>query len=125
MVKIFLAEDASAPPRARGFCALLTGAMKRQRKAEPAAPALRVLCLHGKGQCAEIFSQRVGALRKKARRVAQFEFVDAPFEEKLREGRLCHAHMVAVERKPFVRLAGLEGRGGAAVGRTRQRREAI
>ena len=61
--------------------------MKRQRKAEPAAPALRVLCLHGKGQCAEIFSQRVGALRKKARRVAQFEFVDAPFEEKLREGQ--------------------------------------
>ena len=33
------------------------------------------------------FSQRVGALRKKAQRVAQFEFVDAPFEEKLREGQ--------------------------------------
>eukprot|EP00466_Bigelowiella_natans_P005101 jgi/Bigna1/132034/aug1.16_g6742 len=52
------------------------------------APSLRVLCLHGMHQCGEIFSQRLGALRKKAGRLKlQLHFVDAPFELPLEEGQ--------------------------------------
>eukprot|EP00954_Amorphochlora_amoebiformis_P013225 1038396-Amorphochlora_amoeboformis.AAC.1 len=48
-------------------------------------PPLKILCLHGMHQCGEIFSQRIGALRKKLRKFAEFAFVDAPYEMALEE----------------------------------------
>lgn len=48
---------------------------------------LRILCLHGKHQCGEIFSQKVRALTKKAKGLATFAFVDAPFALPLRDGQ--------------------------------------
>jgi len=47
---------------------------------------LRVLCLHGNQQTSEIFRARLGRLPHRARRVASFEFVEAPHELPLREG---------------------------------------
>ncbi len=41
---------------------------------------LRVLCLHGFAQTAELFRKKTGSVRKAAKKVAQFEFIDAPHE---------------------------------------------
>ena len=46
---------------------------------------LQVLCLHGKRQDGEIFSQRLDKLTRKLAPVAEFTFVDAPFELALEE----------------------------------------
>jgi hypothetical protein len=50
-----------------------------------APPRLRVLCLHGKRQDGEIFSQRLEKLARRLEPVAEFTFVDAPFELELEE----------------------------------------
>ncbi|KAG8462304.1 hypothetical protein KFE25_012124 [Diacronema lutheri] len=39
---------------------------------------LRVLCLHGYGQCGDVLRARTGALRKGLKGVCEFTFVDAP-----------------------------------------------
>jgi len=48
----------------------------------------KVLCLHGKGQCGEIFSQRLEKLTKRLEPVADFTFVDAPFQLALENGQM-------------------------------------
>jgi ribosome-binding ATPase YchF (GTP1/OBG family)/predicted esterase len=48
---------------------------------------LKVLCLHGKRQDGEIFSQRLAKLTRRLEPMAEFIFVDAPFELELEEGQ--------------------------------------
>lgn len=38
----------------------------------------RVLCLHGYGQSAEMFRNRIGSMRKALKSRVEFVFVDAP-----------------------------------------------
>ena len=47
----------------------------------------QVLCLHGKRQDGEIFSQRLERLTRRLAPVADFTFVDAPFLLELEEGQ--------------------------------------
>ncbi len=48
---------------------------------------VQVLCLHGKRQDGEIFSQRLERLTRRLAPVAEFTFVDAPFVLELEEGQ--------------------------------------
>ena len=48
---------------------------------------LRILCLHGHRQDAEIFSQRLEKLTRRLEPWAEFTFVDAPFELPLEDGQ--------------------------------------
>lgn len=48
---------------------------------------LKILCLHGSKQCAEIFSQRIEPLVKASRGFADFVFVDGPVELPLEPGQ--------------------------------------
>ena len=53
---------------------------------------LNILCLHGKSQCGEIFSQKIAALVKKTKKHfgddhVNFTFLDAPFTLPLRDGQ--------------------------------------
>ena len=48
---------------------------------------LRILCLHGHRQDAEIFSQRIEKLTRRLKPWAEFTFVDAPFELPLEDGQ--------------------------------------
>lgn len=43
-------------------------------------PLLRILCLHGFAQNGQSFRQKTGSLRKAVKKLAHFEFVDAPHE---------------------------------------------
>ena len=47
---------------------------------------MRVLCLHGAQQTAEIFRTKLGNLVPKLRRLAELDFVDGPHELAVREG---------------------------------------
>mmetsp|Transcript_9070 Transcript_9070/g.13604 ORF Transcript_9070/g.13604 Transcript_9070/m.13604 type:complete len:880 (+) Transcript_9070:2-2641(+) len=52
------------------------------------AATWKVLCLHGKHQCAEIFSQRLANLEKKSKGLKiQLFYIDAPFFLPLQEGQ--------------------------------------
>ncbi|GFR40415.1 hypothetical protein Agub_g989, partial [Astrephomene gubernaculifera] len=46
----------------------------------PPNPKLKLLCLHGYMQNAEIFRSRLGSMRKALKSRVEFVFVDAPFE---------------------------------------------
>ncbi|KAG2497705.1 hypothetical protein HYH03_004442 [Edaphochlamys debaryana] len=48
--------------------------------APPAPPKLKLLCLHGYLQNAEVFRSRIGSLRKGLKSRVEFVFVDGPFE---------------------------------------------
>lgn len=52
-----------------------------------AVDKLQILCLHGKRQDAEIFSQRLHKLTRRLQPIADFTFVDAPFVLDLEEGQ--------------------------------------
>lgn len=44
---------------------------------------LKVLCLHGKNQNAEMFSKKLGALRKLMKSMVEFHFVNAPYDDNI------------------------------------------
>ena len=70
-------------PSSRSGCCLSPARLARPGASSAdtrmaAAPKLRVLCLHGASQDAEIFSQRLRPLQKKCAAHAHFVFADAP-----------------------------------------------
>ena len=71
----------AAPPSSGGG-APPAAALKPLQAAAAASSSprkLRVLCLHGYLQNAELFRSRIGSLRKGLKSRAEFFFVDAPY----------------------------------------------
>ncbi|EFJ40066.1 hypothetical protein VOLCADRAFT_121759 [Volvox carteri f. nagariensis] len=56
------------------------GLITHRGKMADSVPKLKLLCLHGYMQNAEIFRSRLGSMRKALKSRVEFVFVDAPFE---------------------------------------------